>query len=171
MRTYKLLPIPYRIGLVLLVVFAVYKVGSIFFSGGTDPFAETYELNAAEDDVIKAIESLKKQQPDFIPPSYLKEFIKVEGGKNDANKYLIYFYYKKENKVLETWIRPNNDYGTTLAFVAVNDNLSVENWKDGMNDFGWKTINDDYWFWENRKIKKEFEERIVAKIDDMLRSN
>lgn len=163
MRKIKISRILFRSGLILLVFFALYKFGRIFLGAGVDPFAETYEFSSSEEDVIKAITNLKKQEPDLIPPNYLKEFINVKGGRNDAHIYLVYFYYKNENKVLETWTRPNSDYGTTLAFVAVNDNLNLKNWKDGMNDFGWKTINDDYWFWENRRLKKQFEERIVSK--------
>ncbi|PWA06439.1 hypothetical protein [Flavobacterium psychrotolerans] len=158
----------YRIGLILLVLFAIYKFGRIFFNGGTDPFAETYELNVSEEEVIKAINALKKQQPDLIPPAYLKDVINIEGGRNDAYKYIVYFYFKKENKVLRTWTRSNKKNGTTLAFVEVNDNLNLKNWEDGMNGFGWKTINEDYWFWENRKLKKQFEERIVSKIKIIL---
>ena len=170
MRHNKTRSLLFGVGLVLLIVFAVYKVGRIFFSGGTDPFAETYDFNAPEEDVIKAIKTLKQQNPDLAPPAYLKDFIRIEGGRNDAYKYLVYFYYKKENRVLETWTRPNKEYGTMLAFVAVNDNLSLKNWEDGMHDFGWKTINDDYWFWENRKLKKQFEERIVSKIRTILQA-
>lgn len=169
LRKLKLSRVHYRWGFILLVMFTIYKFGSIILGAGTDPFAECYELNASEEDVIKAINDLKKQEPDLIPPTYLRKFIDINGGRNDAYTYLVYFYYREENKVLETWTRPNNNYGTTLAFVAVNDNLSVKNWNDAMNSYGWNTINDDYWFWENRRLKKQFEERIVLKIKKALK--
>jgi hypothetical protein len=68
----------------------------------------------------------------------------------------IYFYYPQENKIIWTWTRPAGKQQTTLAFVAIGHVGS------------WKFINKDFGFFENRKQKKMFEERILNKIKEKI---
>lgn len=59
--------------------------------------------------------------------------------------------------MLLTWLRSDGENKTTFAFISIQD----ENSK-------WKSINNDFGYFENRKIKKEFEKEIVEKIKKQL---
>lgn len=74
--------------------------------------------------------------------------------------YHIYFYYKDENKLLNTWVRQLNKENTTFAFVAVNDGLTLGNWKRVNKDFSSK---------ENELVKEKFEKQILNKIKAMVK--
>ena len=76
--------------------------------------------------------------------------------------YKFYFYDKTTNKILFTWTRPSGRSTTTFAFVSINDGLDLGHWKD---------VNDDYGFFENRKILKDFEETILERIKNIIRSS
>ena len=155
------------IGLLILLfcVFALYQLARMF-SPGSYPFAEVYEINAPEKDVIKAIEEFKNMNPEFIVPNVTIEKSGVfslsesEGRKEKSHWYFNYFYYKKENKIILTWTRPaieNNK--TDFAFVSINEGLDLGNWKD---------VNDDFGYFENKDVKAKFENLILIPIKRLL---
>ena len=76
--------------------------------------------------------------------------------------YKFYFYDKKKNEIMFTWTRPAGQSKTTFAFVSINKGLDLGHWE---------YINDDFGFFENRKIKKDFEETILKKIKENLDNN
>lgn len=132
------------------------------FAPGSYPFAEVYELNAPEKNVIDAVSQFKLEDPEFIVPNVtinnqpagnLRE---CEGRKDNSYWYFIYFYYPKENQIVFTWTKPKGIDKTSFAFVSLNYGLDLGHWKD---------INDDFNFFENRKIKRTFEERILNRIE------
>jgi hypothetical protein len=153
--------------LIVFGLFGFYKISSIL-AAGSYPFAEIYELNASEEVVIRAIDKFKVKHPEYIVPNVTIQnegsfnLSESEGRKDSSYWYFVYFYYPKENQILLTWTRPNNEGGTSLAFVSINDGLELGHWKE---------INNDFWFLENRKLKKQFNERIVNEIQSTLYQN
>jgi len=119
-------------------------------SAGSYPFAQKYEFNYPEIELIEAIRQFKKENPQYnvLDSSYLKD------GQND-HWYDIYFFYPEEKEKLNTWTRAVNDSVTNFAFVAVYDGLRSNKWKEINHEFSRK---------ENEKHKRKFEERIVKKV-------
>lgn len=143
----------------LLGLFFFYKLAGSF-APGSYPYAEHYELDYPEEKVIAAINRLKMTDQSLIVPK-----VTIQGnGQWDLNDgkeketehwYSFYFYNREKNQIWFTWTRSSGRNKTTFAFVAVNDGLDLGNWKD---------INKDFGFFENRKIKKSFEEIILKRV-------
>ncbi|WP_026953130.1 hypothetical protein [Algoriphagus mannitolivorans] len=154
------------IAIVLIGLFFFYKLGDMF-APGSYPYAEHYELNYPEDKVIEAINNLKASDSGLLVPK-----VTIQGaGQWDLNDgkenkkdfwYKFYFYDKKKNEIMFTWTRPAGQSKTTFAFVSINKGLDLGHWE---------VINDDFGFFENRKIKKDFEETILKKIKENLDNN
>ena len=154
------------IATVLTGLFFIYKLADIF-APGSYPYAEHYELNYPEDKVIEAIIKLKTSDSKLLVPK-----VTIQGGGqldlNDGKEketdhwYKFYFYNKEKNEILFTWTRPAGKNTTTFAFVSINEGLDIGHWKN---------INDDFVFFENKKIKKHFEETILEKIKGNLNNN
>ncbi|MFV8334475.1 hypothetical protein ACNQF7_00135 [Flavobacterium sp. RSP29] len=137
----------------MIYVFILLAFHSCNLTPGSYPYAEVYEFDAPEDKLIKAVSEFKINNPDFIVPENIKL---VDGRSKDKTDhwYHIWFYYKKENQIIYTWIR-----GNEFAFIAVNDGTKLGNWKD---------INKDFNQSENKHEKKKFEVRILNKIKEKL---
>lgn len=151
------------VGVVLFLIFGILGFG-IMFAPGSYVNGERYELDFPEEKVIHAINKFKKDHPSFnvpkvtIPGSGLLE---IEDGR-DENSYWydIYFYYAEQNIIVHTWTRPLTKDKTTFAFIGINSGLMLGNWQEVNNDLG---------FFENRTVKKEFEERILKEIESNLK--
>jgi len=149
--------------IVLGGLFLLYKLADMY-SPGSYGHAERYELNYPEDKVIEVINKLKTADTELLVPK-----VTIQGnGQWDLNDgkeketdywYKFYFYDKGKNQILFTWTRPSGPNTTTFAFVSINNGLDLGHWKE---------INDDFGFFENRKIKKSFEETILKRIKDNL---
>lgn len=128
---------------------------SNLFAPGSYAHAEIYELNSSETEVITAINKLKTDNPDLIIPIDLKD------GRHDSTDhwYHTYFYYKDKNEIIYCWTRSIDKTKTTFAFVSVNTGLELGHWK---------TVNNDFGFYENQQIKNEFETRILQKLKSEL---
>jgi len=152
--------------IILICLFAFWKMVT-FLAPGSYPFAEIYEIHAPEKEVIDAIEEFKIQNPHFVvPPVTMDGQTNVdlkssEGRDSNSYWYFNYFYYQDKNQILFTWTRPIDQKSTEFAFVGVNDGLELGNWKD---------VNDDFWFFENRRVKKEFKERIIDQVKDIIKT-
>ena len=134
----------YIIGGLILFLFFFYKLGSAF-APGSYPYAEHYELNYPEEKVIEAAENVRKEN------------IYLHIGKGwedkDTTDHWHHIYFNFHNKMLLTWTRTNGKNSTTFAFVRMQDDNAE-----------WKNLNNDFGYFENRKIKKALEEEILAKI-------
>jgi len=151
-------------GVIILGIFGFYELARMF-SPGSFPFAEIYEFDYSEEKVIEAIRQFKVQHPEMTVPNVTIKnngsfsLSESEGRKENSYWYLNYFYYTKENQIVFTWTRPSGRGKTSFAFVSLNNGLEIGHWKD---------INDDFGFWENRRLKKDFEERILEPIKKLL---
>lgn len=137
-----------KLGGVLLFLFLFYKLGNAF-APGSYPYAEHYEFNYSEQKVVEAIEIIKRENIN----------LKVGKGWEDTNPtdHWNHIYFNFHNRMLLTWLRSNGANNTTFAFVSIKDENS-----------NWKSINNDFGYFENQKIKKEFEKEIVEKIKKQL---
>ncbi|MBS7788306.1 hypothetical protein KIH23_13440 [Flavobacterium sp. CYK-55] len=148
---------------ILFLIFGIYKF-SRMLSPGSYPFAEEYELNYSEQQVKAAISKFKKDNSQYQVP---KVTIENQGSfdlddhqtKNPSYWFTAYFYFKKEDLIILTNTRPNGNSQTTFAFVSVNKGLNIGNWKN---------INDDFDYFENKKLKKQFEEKVLEKLKEIL---
>lgn len=147
-----------------LVVVLFFKVTACSFAPGSYPYAETYELNYSEEAVKTAINKFKQEHSEYIVPKVTIDgkttWDLIDGQSKEPNSwYIVYFYYPKENQIILTWTRPAEKGKTTLAFVSINEGLTLGNWKE---------INKDFSRSENKEEKKKFEERILSKIKEKL---
>jgi hypothetical protein len=141
----------YIIGGLLLFMFLFYKLGSAF-APGSYAYSEQYELNYPEKKVIEAAEKVREQN------IYLHI---GEGWEDkDSTDYWHHIYFNFHNRMLLTWTRPNGENSTTFAFVRMQDENSE-----------WKDLNNDFGYFDNRKIKEALEEEILAKMKIELEKN
>jgi hypothetical protein len=157
-----------RIILILLIIvsiiFLLYWL-AYQFGAGSYPYAEVYELNEPEQDVINAISQFKSENPDYIVPKGSLDLGESEGRRNNSHWFNNYFYYPQENQIVFTWTRPESKTKTKFAFVSLNDGLVLGHWKRVNKDFGFFLFSS-----ENKRIKKQFEERILDKIKLKLKT-
>jgi hypothetical protein len=142
-----------------LIVLLLGLVSCNYFAAGSYPYAELYEVECDPLDLVEAVKQFKADNPDFAVPQEVG-FIDGNSGKRDDHWYHIYFYYKSENKILNTWIRYNKESTSTFAFVAVKNGLQIGNWKE---------INNDLSKQENRLEKQKFEDRILNRVKEYLK--
>ncbi len=157
--------------LIILTIFFVCLFGLYQLAGilapGSYPYAEIYELNVPEENVIAAINQFKLENSEFVVPEITIDnkpagnISDGQGTNDNSYWYSVYFYYSKENKIVKTWTRPEGKTKTSFAFVGLNDGLDLGNWKFINNDFG---------FSDNSRIKKQFEERILSQIEIKLKN-
>lgn len=153
------------IAIVLIGLFFFYKLADMF-APGSYPYAEHYDLNYPEDKVIEAINKLKASDSGLLVPKGTQgrgQCDLNDGKENETDYcYKFYFYDKEKNEIMFTWTRPAGQSTTTFAFVAIKKGLDLGHWDD---------INKDFEFFENRKIKKDFEKTILKKIKEILDNN
>jgi hypothetical protein len=141
------------------MVYVGYKwIDGLMHFAGSYPYAEVYELNYSETDVIQAVATLKAERPEFTRlPNRLVE------GRTDSLDYWynLYFYLKDENEIIFAWTRPSTDPGKTkFALVSFLET-------DGVNLKG-KDINKDFGFFKNKKRKAIFENQILKRVQQIL---
>lgn len=147
----------------LIIVF-LSKLSACNIAAGSYPYAERYELNYSEVAVKNAINKFKNENPKYIVPK-----VNVNGqatwdlideqSSEPKHWYYVYFYYPKENQIIFTWTRPSGKGKTTLAFVSINQGLTIGNWKH---------INQDFNSAQNKEEKKKFEQLVLNKIKGYL---
>lgn len=133
------------------------KVGGL---AGSYPFAEHWEIEATEQEVISAIRELGRTNPGFRSLDKDENISSREGdGEGDYWLY-IDLYYPDTRELVHSWTRPLADTTkTTFALVSL---VSVDN----PNDI--RLINRDFWFLPNRKQIRRFESTFVDKILEQI---
>ena len=154
----------------LVFVYLVFKIAP-----GAYPYAQSYTINAPENQVVKAINELKLRNPELSVPrdSTLSKFrinwvdgrhatgLHIKGKPQISYEYIVYFYYPQENKILFTWTRPTNQDSSKTEFSFVRFGPP-----DGEQ---WIDVNSEFWgSSENDKIIKTFEERILNPIQNII---
>jgi hypothetical protein len=153
------------LGLLILISFLLYVV-AWFMAPGSYARAEIYEMNISEDSLIQIIKDFKIENPDLgvsqspVFPESLK--YDLHDGRSDSTDfwYHIYFYYPDKNQIVYTWVRQDTRTTTHFAFVGLNKGITLGNWK---------MVNESFWWWKNKPIKNEFENRILNKIEEKIK--
>lgn len=128
------------------------KIGGF---AGSYPYAETWEVDASETEVIEIIKQIKITHPELQPP-YDTALISCR------TSYWNYvtFYFLDTKELVHTWTREAYDTSrTTVALVSFSpvDNPNEQH-----------LINKDYWFFANLKRREKFEKRIINQIKERL---
>lgn len=139
--------------LLFITVSSVY--GCSLISAGSFPYAERYKYKVTEDSLIHILESLKAYDSSLVVPEGYRF---ADGrGESSTHWYYIYFYNKRRDEIILTWVRKARYVGyTNLAFVAVKRKSDVGNWKN---------INKDFSRAENKARKEEFKTLILDRIN------
>ncbi len=149
-----------RTTVIIVSCFVFLFAGEEFFRrvfggfAGSYPFVESWNLYAKESDVIKAIEELKTENPNFKP------------AKDTSFRYrywfYIDFYYPDTKQTVHAWTRPGrNEFTTDLAFISLsNSDISKED----------RLINKDFWYLANRREINKFKTLIIDKLEKKLYS-
>lgn len=138
---------------ILLILACQFFIGCNTIAAGSYPYAEIYDVNMPESELIQNINDFKKANPDYNVP---EEVGFVDGRRNSKDLwYHIYFYYKDKDQIIKAWTRPGTDGKTSFALVRINQGLTLGNWKDINNDFSRE---------ENNEQKQRFEKRILNRV-------
>ena len=121
------------------------------FSPGSYGKAETYELNTSEKTLIEIINEVKSEN-NLNTNSFADH--------KKGHWYSIYFEYNDKNQIIHALTRPKNKTTTTFYFSGYKNKTDIGNWIDA---------NEYFWWWKNSKAKKEFETRILNKIEEKIK--
>jgi hypothetical protein len=124
-----------------VVIYVAYK-----FEPSSYARAEEYELAMDEQEVIRKIQSFKKENPSYNVP----QGVGLDDGRrgDDDLWYHVFFYYAEEQELVHAWVRRSGKNRTTVALVSVKDKL----------------INKDFSEEDNARQKEKFKVRVVDKI-------
>jgi len=133
--------------LIILYIGAKYIVPS-----GNYSYAEIYEFNIKETQLIKIVEDFKQKNPQYIVP-----IEKLKDGKKDSSDYYygVYSYYSSENNIIYFFIGSSDKGKAQIGLVSINDGLTLGHWRD---------VNKDFSHSENKEVKKVFEQRILNNL-------
>ncbi len=135
----------------LLILFLLFQ-GVRYLSPGSYAFAEIYEFNTTDTQLINRIEDYKANNPQFkVPINNLVD------GKEDSNDYWyhIYFYYPKDNEIIYFWVRQSIVGKTKIGLVSFNK---------GLHSGSWTEVNDNDDKIENSEVKKIFQQQVLDKL-------
>ena len=144
-----------NIGFIVLTIiisfYAIKKIAPFFYSGAY-PFAETYKLGIRDSLLIKQIQKFKQNNPIYIVPKQCELADHFDKSYNDL--FIIFFYYKKENKIIRTWVSHLDSNTSQLGIVSINSGLDIGNWKDLNDEIDENESNEEISKFENRILKK-----------------
>jgi len=160
----------------IIIIFSIIAIGMYFlwtgylwkfFScsiAGSNPCAEYWTINTPESNLIKVIEALKKEHPELNPP-----YEPYSVSKKRDYWYDFIFYYADTNEEVQTWIRADNEFGsTTIALVAIFPHFDSLTPINEINYGDRKEINRDYDYFENKKQISKFENKIISLIQQKI---
>ena len=139
---------------IIILFFTAYEFANLF-APGSYPYAEKYELNIRDSELVRKIIRLKINNPELIVPVSTG----LRDGKTSNNNlwYHVYFYYPADNEIVYTWVRSASPTKSVLALVSVCEGTDIYSNK-------WKDINKDFTASENVKQKRKFKEKIISKL-------
>ena len=145
------------------------------FGAGTFLYAERYKIDASEEEVLKAVQIFKSQNPQYNPPDSITMHGRhlsnaFEEGRR-GHYYFLYFYDKENKQIYLTWTRQSvprigeveTTPKTTFALYAIRTGFKL--------DIQAPQINNDFTRKENRYYKKRFEDLYLNKIKEIVAQN
>ena len=139
-----------------LFLFAANEFSRRLFGGfaGSYPFVESWNIAAKEEDIIKAIQELKKENPGLRPQN--------DSSFRSSYWFYIDFYYPDTKQIVHAWTRPGrNEFTTDIAFISLSNS-------DNNDEV--KLINKDFWYWSNRREINKFKTQIVDRLRQIVYS-
>ncbi len=128
-------------------------------SAGSYPYAERYLFDCNLESVIMEIATIKQKDSTLIPP---KVYIETTSNTfdltdtfNQGSYYIVYLYFKKENKIYYVALNKEDNNRTELLFDGVNKGLELGKWKQ---------INKDLSDEENNHEKEMLNEILLKKL-------
>lgn len=139
-----------------LILFGIKEYWRMNIGGfaGSYPFVETYEFNVSENELLEIIDLVKEEHLELSPEN--------DSIKNHSYWTFVTFAYPDTDELVNTWTRPSLDSSyVTLAFVGLTSKNDLSSRKK---------INADYYYFENRKQIKKFEELIIEPIKQKIKA-
>jgi len=137
--------------IVIIIVLLFSMVLGGLLGAGNYSYAEKYEFSVSKDELIKAVQLLKNEKPEYNIP----QVIELTDAQNNNDGYFhFYFYYQNENQIVHFFISDSNN-SSFLYLDAINDGLTLGHWQE---------VNRDFDRDNNIKVKNEFMERILNNL-------
>jgi hypothetical protein len=145
---------------IIVIVFAIiigivlfYKIAKVF-SPGSYPYSEIYEMDMNDSLLIEQIQQFKQKNNSYKVP--LESDLVDDTYNKESNRFIFYFYYKEENKIVMTWVRSIDKEHSQLGIVSISDGIELANTKE---------LNNDYGFSETIKEREKFENKILKNLN------
>jgi hypothetical protein len=142
------------LGIIILYV-CVFIASFILAWNGNSGFEEQYKFNVQKKVLIKAVEDFKIKNKEFIP---ISKYGATDYLDTMSTHFVAYIYYPNEDEIVCFYVASNPDY----PYESYIDLLSVNN---GLKEPQYKAVNKDFDRTENLKIKKDFQERFLNKLN------
>ncbi|MEP2025581.1 hypothetical protein [Reichenbachiella sp.] len=133
----------------------VIGLNSCNYSPGSYPYAERYEIDMSEDELIDRLKTHKELHPELKLPAGVNM---KDGKRNNVDHWHHFYFYRKESdQVVKTWVRRIDEERSTFALVALFDRSFQH---------GLKFFNKDFDDEENEILINRFEEELLTNIVD-----
>ena len=128
-----------------------------FFLGlsGNSGFEQQYKFNVKKDSLIRTVEDFKTKNKEFIPVS---KYGAIDYHDTITTQFVAYIYYPAEDEIVCFYIdsKPSKPDQSYINLLSVNQ---------GLHDPQYKLVNKDFGRTENLKIKKNFQERFLKRLN------
>lgn len=138
----------FLLGLLLFIL----KTIAPFFYSGAYPFSAIYEIDVKESLLKQKIKEFKENNPSYNTPEQCELTDHTDQSYN--NLFRVYFYYKKENKIVTIWVSSGNKNKSELGVVAINNGLDIGNWRTLNSDLDEDETQEELSLFENRILKQ-----------------
>lgn len=182
--------------ILIIVCVVIYNSLSGFGEAGSYPYVETWEIQANEEEVLKAINELASIDTTFMLTDTNKYFVGRRNGYHNIThltqegkeeKYIFKephsvfnSYGSEENGWKDYWYHLNFFYSDTKEVVYAWTRPSEDSSTTTLallgiaklNNFAsYKLINKDYWYFSNKSEINKFNDSIVEKIKLKVQKN
>jgi len=142
------------VSIVIIIFLAIAFFGAMLGSGSYG-YAEQYKFDVTKKQLISTIENFKNKNQSFVPPV---KYGSIDTLDTLTTKFFISIYFQNEDTIVDFFIdsSPNGTDESYINLVSVNQ---------GLHSPVYKLINKDFDRNENRNLKKEFEERVLNKLN------
>ncbi len=94
----------------------------------------------------------KEDNPSYNTPEQCELTDHTDQSYN--NLFIIYFYYKKENKIVRIWVCSGNKNKSRLGVQSINNGLDIGNWRTLNSDLDEDETQEELSLFENRILKQ-----------------
>lgn len=138
---------------IILLIIILHFLTSCNLEPGSYVNVRSYEINVFESELKNKISAFYNQNPSFKVP---EEYNLV--SHQNSHWYFVYFYIKKDDIIISTWIRGDKYSDSPLtewALIAISEDSTHNEWK---------SINEDLNDERKNYVIRTFESSILSKI-------